>query len=98
MGPAHARGLASAARTAASVGALLVSCVVGLAGSLCLCVAGPGVGSRRCSRLTAHGVDAPGSRSAADTPSIRELVGQRFMVAMNGTTPSPALLGADRPG
>ncbi len=35
---------------------------------------------------------------AAGTPTVRELVGQRFIVAMNGTSPSSSLLGRVRRG
>ena len=34
----------------------------------------------------------------AGTPTVRALVGQRFVVALSGTTPSPALLGRIRRG
>ena len=41
-----------------------------------------------------------GGAAAGDlgTPTVRELVGQRFVVALSGTSPSPALLGRVRRG
>ena len=36
--------------------------------------------------------------AALAPPTVRELVGQRFVIAMNGTSPSPALLGRVRRG
>ena len=46
----------------------------------------------------ARSSDAPAARDAAAAPTTRELVGQRLMVAMRGTRPSPALLGRVRRG
>lgn len=51
--------------------------------------------------LLAFGVGG-GSGAAAQaapaSPTVRELVGQRFVVALSGTSPSPALLGRIRRG
>jgi len=46
----------------------------------------------------ARSSDAPAARDAAAAPTTREFVGQRLMVAMRGTRPSPALLGRVRRG
>ena len=43
-------------------------------------------------------VAAPRAQAVAPTPSTRELVGQRLMVAMHGTQPSPALRARVRRG
>jgi beta-N-acetylhexosaminidase len=42
--------------------------------------------------------DAPTARAVELAPATAELVGQRFMVAMAGTRPSPSLLGRIRRG
>ena len=50
-------------------------------------------------RAQAAGSGSAGhAASAAPTPSIRELVGQRFVVAMEGASPSPSLLARIRRG
>ncbi len=44
------------------------------------------------------GSGSAGSVAGVGGPTIRELVGQRFVVAMRGTAPSPSLLGRVRRG
>jgi beta-N-acetylhexosaminidase len=48
----------------------------------------------------AQSADAPAARAVTAAPAVttRELIGQRLMVAMRGTRPSPALLGRIRRG
>jgi len=55
-------------------------------------------------RAASNGIEALGpagrlpTARVAGAPTVRELVGQRFVVALSGTTPSPALLGRVRRG
>jgi beta-N-acetylhexosaminidase len=89
VGAAHAR---EPRRRHDRVGrALLLSCLLGLGGGLFLCLACTGLsGSATAASLR---TEVPRRVAApAGSPSVRELVGQRFMVAMKGTTPSPSLL------
>lgn len=64
-----------------------------------LVISGPAGGEQAAGRDQATGrVSAWHAASAARVPSIRELVGQRFVVAMEGVSPSPSLLGRIRRG
>ncbi len=56
----------------------------------------PGAASNGIEALGAAG-RLPTAR-VAGAPTVRELVGQRFVVALSGTTPSPSLLGRVRRG
>ena len=42
--------------------------------------------------ITASPAGAPLTAEAATTPTLRELIGQKLVVSMNGTTPSPSLI------
>jgi beta-N-acetylhexosaminidase len=80
----------------------------GLTAALALCLLGglvrsaaaaaaPQPEQQRAGRATQAPLDASGATAMA-APTVRELVGQRFVVAMGGTSPSAALLGRVRRG